>query len=92
LAALTTVWLVPVAAILFGHGWQAVCGVAAAALAAVSYQPTLRRYRQNPLWALALPAIAVFYMAATLGSAVNYWRGQGAQWKNRAYGGDARKA
>jgi hypothetical protein len=27
-------------------------------------------------------------MAATLGSAVNYWRGRGASWKSRAYGAD----
>ena len=37
-------------------------------------------------WALALPLIASFYMAATLGSALNYWLGRGARWKNRAYG------
>jgi len=36
---------------------------------------------------LALPLIALFYMAATLGSAYGYWRGSGARWKNRDYGG-----
>ena len=36
---------------------------------------------------LALPAIAVFYAAATVGSAVNYWRGKGGQWKGRAQAG-----
>ena len=35
---------------------------------------------------LALPLIALFYMAATCGSALNYWRGRGAHWKKRAYG------
>jgi hypothetical protein len=25
-------------------------------------------------------------MAATVGSALNYWLGRGARWKNRAYG------
>jgi membrane protein YqaA with SNARE-associated domain len=48
--------------------------------------PTLKRYGQSWLWAAALPAIALFYMAATLGSALNYWFGRGASWKNRAYG------
>jgi hypothetical protein len=38
---------------------------------------------------LALPAIAGFYMAATIGSAVDHWRGRGARWKDRAYGADA---
>ena len=29
---------------------------------------------------------ALFYMAATCGSALNHWRGRGARWKSRAYG------
>lgn len=96
-AGLTTVWLVPPAAVLFSHGAGVIFGLAAMGLAAGSYLPTLRRYGQSPLWALALPLIALFYMAATIGSAVNYWRGRGARWKNRAYGagtgaGDTRKA
>jgi hypothetical protein len=45
----------------------------------------LIRYRRNPLWALGLPLVATFYMAATLGSALNHWFGRGARWKNRAY-------
>ncbi len=61
-------------------------GSAAFALSAASYLPTLARYGRNRLWALALPLIALFYMAATVGSALNYWRGQGARWKSRAYG------
>lgn len=86
LAGLTLVWLVPAWEALFGHGWGRAAGLAAFGLAALSYLPTLARYRQSPLWALALPLIASFYMAATLGSALNYWLGRGARWKNRAYG------
>jgi hopene-associated glycosyltransferase HpnB len=86
LVGLTLVWLVPAWEILFGHGWGRVAGLVAFGLAAGSYLPTLRRYRQSLLWALALPLIASFYMAATLGSALNYWFGRGARWKNRAYG------
>jgi hopene-associated glycosyltransferase HpnB len=86
LLALATVWLVPAATILFGHGWQIAVGLVAFGLSALSYLPTLRRYHRNGLWALALPLIALFYMAATVGSAVNYWRGRGARWKSRAYG------
>jgi Na+/glutamate symporter len=85
IAALTIIWLVPPWEALVGHGWFFGCGLAACALAAASYLPTLTRYRRNPLWALALPLIALFYMAATAASAVNYWRGKGARWKNRAY-------
>jgi hopene-associated glycosyltransferase HpnB len=86
LLALTLVWWVPAAAVLFGHGWQFVFGLLACGLSAVSYMPTLTRYGRNRLWALALPLIALFYMGATFGSALNYWRGLGARWKSRAYG------
>jgi hopene-associated glycosyltransferase HpnB len=85
MAALTLIWLVPPWEAIVGSGWHVGCGLAACALAAVSYMPTLIRYRRNKLWALALPLIAVFYMAATVASALNYWRGKGASWKNRAY-------
>jgi hopene-associated glycosyltransferase HpnB len=86
LFGLTLVWLVPAWAILFGTAWRFACGLAAFLLAAASYIPTLRRYGRNPLWSLTLPLIALFYMAATVGSAVNHWFGSGTNWKNRAYG------
>jgi hypothetical protein len=83
---LTLVWWVPVGEAVVGQGWPRACGAAAFLLAAISFLPTLRRYERSPLWSLALPLIALFYMAATLGSAFNYWRGSGARWKNRDYG------
>jgi hopene-associated glycosyltransferase HpnB len=86
LLALAVVWLVPTAAVLFMHGWRFAVGAFACGLSAASYLPTLARYGRSPLWALALPLIALFYMAATLGSALDYWRGRGARWKSRAYG------
>jgi hypothetical protein len=49
----------------------------------VSYTPVLRLYRLSPFWALALPLAAVFYVGATLHSAVKYWSGRGGQWKGR---------
>ena len=78
-------WLVPLGLVTFGSGWRFGCGLAACLLAAASYLPTLMRYRRNALWVLALPFIAVFYMSATVASAVDYWRGKGANWKSRAY-------
>lgn len=86
LLGLTVVWLVPLWAVVFGHGWTFACGAAACLLAAASYIPTLRRYGRNPLWSVTLPLIALFYMAATVGSALNHWFGSGANWKKRAYG------
>jgi hopene-associated glycosyltransferase HpnB len=86
LLALTMVWWVPATAIVLGHGWSFAAGLTAFALSAASYLPTLARYGRSRLWAVALPLIALFYMAATVGSALNYWRGHGARWKSRAYG------
>ncbi len=85
LLGLTLVWWVPVWEAVFGSDISRAFGAAGCVLAAISYQPTLMRYRRNPAWALALPLIALFYMAATVGSAINYWRGTGAQWKSRSY-------
>jgi hopene-associated glycosyltransferase HpnB len=80
------VWLVAPWEVLTGHGWGFLEGLVASVLAVLSYQPTLRRYGMPRYHALALPFIALFYMAATIASAVNRWRGTGAQWKARAYG------
>jgi hopene-associated glycosyltransferase HpnB len=88
LIGLALVWLVPIGAILFARDWRLTAGLAAFALAGISYLPTLRRYGRSPLYSLALPLIAMFYMAATLGSALNHWFGKGASWKNRAYGAE----
>jgi hopene-associated glycosyltransferase HpnB len=85
LLGLTLVWWVPVLELAFGSDISRGFGAGGCVLAALSYQPTLMRYRRNPLWALALPLIAAFYMAATAASAFNHWRGSGARWKSRTY-------
>jgi hypothetical protein len=81
------IWLAPPALALFGHGAARWMGALAWAGSAASYVPTLRRFRQSPLWALALPGIALFYLAATIGSAIDHHRGRGVVWKRRAYQG-----
>ncbi len=85
LLGLALVWLAPAAAMLFGHGLPSAAGLLAFGLSAASYLPTLARYGRSRFWALALPLIALFYMAATVGSAFNYWLGRGARWKSRDY-------
>jgi hopene-associated glycosyltransferase HpnB len=83
---LVVIFLVPAWEVLFGHGWRLTFGICATVLAAMSFVPTLGRYKQNKLLALALPLIALFYTAATVGSALSYWFGRGAIWKSRGYG------
>jgi cellulose synthase/poly-beta-1,6-N-acetylglucosamine synthase-like glycosyltransferase len=85
-AGLSLVWWVPIGAALLDSGQPRWCGLAAFSLGALSYLPTLSRYGRNPLWSLALPLIASFYMAATVASALQHWTGGGARWKNRDYG------
>ena len=65
------------------------CGIAGWLLMAFCFQPTLRRYQRSPLWGLALPAIAVFYLSATVDSAVRFYQGSGGAWKERVYSGDS---
>ena len=88
LIGLALVWLVPIGTILFARDWRFTVGLTAFTLAAISYLPTLKRYGRSGFYALALPLIAMFYMAATLGSALMHWFGKGARWKNRAYGAE----
>lgn len=84
---LALVWLAPPALALFGHGAARMLGALAWAGSMASFLPTLRRCRASPLWALALPGIACFYGAATVGSAIDHHRGRGVVWKRRAYQG-----
>ena len=66
----------------------AVAGLAWLAMA-IALQPTLRLYARSPLWGLALPAIALVYVAFTIDSAIAHARGRGGGWKGRVYAGAA---
>jgi hypothetical protein len=77
-------YLLPPALALFSHRLApALLGATAWLLMAISFVPVLRLYRLNPLWGLALPLMAVFYMGATFHSAWKYWTGRGGEWKGR---------
>lgn len=69
-----------------GSGLAQALGAATFALMIISYQPILRLYRRSPLWGLALPLIALAYMAFTLDSAYQHVRGRGGLWKGRVQG------
>ena len=53
----------------------------------VAYTPVLRLYRRSMVWAPVLPLVALFYSAATVASAVEYWMGRGGAWKGRTQAG-----
>ncbi len=84
MVGMAVTYLLPPALVLFSHrALPAALGAAAWLMMALSYVPVLRLYRLNPLWALALPLAAVFYVGATFHSAWKYWTGQGGKWKGR---------
>ena len=82
-------YLIPPLLAVWGTGLAQWVGGLTWALMTVAYYPIVRFYRLTPLWALALPAIACFYMLFTLDSALQHWRGRGGLWKGRAQGARA---
>jgi len=60
-------------------------GALAWVLMTLCYLPSVRYARRPWYWAPVLPAIATFYLGATLYSAFAHWRGRGGVWKGRAH-------
>ena len=81
-AGLGLVFGLPVA-LLFASGTAQVLGAVTCVLMVAAYQPLLRFYRRSPLWGLALPLVAAFYLWCTLASAWQHGRGRGGMWKGR---------
>jgi len=52
---------------------------------AITFLPTLRLYKMNPAWAMALPLAGLIYTAMTVDSARQHWAGRGGAWKGRSY-------
>ncbi len=82
-AAMALIYLAPPLLVLTGSGWGQVLGAAAWLGMSLAFLPILRSYRCPAVLAPLLPAIALFYTAATVASAVLYWRGRGGNWKGR---------
>jgi hopene-associated glycosyltransferase HpnB len=57
-----------------------------------AYWPTVRFYRLAPARALTLPVAGALFLAMTWSSALHYWRGTRATWKNRRYDTTADRA
>ena len=75
-------YVAPPVLALSGSPW----GIAAWGMMTVAYVPALRFYRVPVVWAPLLPLIAIFYLGATVHSAVSHWRGRGGLWKGRTLG------
>jgi hopene-associated glycosyltransferase HpnB len=82
-AALTLIFVAPPLLLLSGSGVAMAFGAAAWLAMSLAYVPMLRFYRCSVWLAPLLPLIALFYTAATIGSAVQFWRGRGGSWKGR---------
>ena len=84
---LALTYMAPPALAMAARAPAAALGACGWVLMSIAYFPALRFYRRSPLWAPLLPAIAAFYLGATIHSAVCYWRGAGGMWKGRAQDG-----
>jgi hopene-associated glycosyltransferase HpnB len=80
--AMFLTFLAPLA-LLFSGYIPAGLGLASWLLMSFCFLPTLRLYRRSSLWAPLLPGMALFYLSATIHSALLHWAGRGGSWKGR---------
>jgi hopene-associated glycosyltransferase HpnB len=81
--ALILIFIAPPLLLLSGSALGIALGAAVWLAMSLAYVPMLRFYRCPFVLAPLLPLIALFYTAATIGSAVQFWRGRGGRWKGR---------
>jgi hopene-associated glycosyltransferase HpnB len=84
LLGLTAAYLAPPLLLLAREPVIMALGAAAWLLMAACYLPMVRFYRIAGVYALTLPAVALFYAGATVHSAIQYAGGRGGKWKGRA--------
>jgi hopene-associated glycosyltransferase HpnB len=89
-AGMTLIYLAPPVLLLAGPMPARVLGAVSWAGMSAIYLPVLRLYRVPVALAPLLPLAALFYTAATVGSAIQYWRGRGGRWKGRFQAAPAR--
>lgn len=80
---MVVVYIVPVALTIATAGITRALAALAWMLMTLLYLPAIRYYRLSALWSLVLPLTALFYLAATVESALRTLRGQGGAWKGR---------
>lgn len=77
------IYVAPVPALFTGDRLTITLGAASWLTGAAIFFPMVREYRVSRWIAFCLPAIALFYLMATVESAWRYWGGHGGEWKGR---------
>lgn len=80
---LAVIYLAPPLLVASGPLAARLLGAASWMAMSLAFVPTLRAYDGTGWLACLLPAVALFYAAATIASAVLFWRGRGGYWKGR---------
>jgi hopene-associated glycosyltransferase HpnB len=83
------IYVMPVLDLFSGDPVVISLGTCAWVLSAAIFMPAVREYGVSRWMAFCLPGIALFYMTATVESALRYWSGRGGMWKGRVQ--DARE-
>jgi len=83
IAGMVITYLAPPLLLLTRSRLTIIMGAAAWVAMTMTYSAMVRYYRLNPAWVLTLPLAALFYLGATMHSAVKYWSGTGGDWKGR---------
>jgi hopene-associated glycosyltransferase HpnB len=83
LLMLILTYLAPPLLLLSSEPSAMLCGGFAWLGMSIALLPTLREYDAPRPIAVLLPLIALFYVSATVASAVLFWRGRGGYWKGR---------
>jgi hypothetical protein len=76
-------YIAPIVLLFSGDATAAACGALAWVIGACLFWPAVREYRAPVATIFCLPAIAAFYLWATVESAFRYWTGRGGLWKGR---------
>lgn len=83
LLMLALTYLAPPLLVVLGPLPARLLGALSWAAMSLAFIPTLRAYDGKGWLAGLLPAVALFYAAATIASALLFWRGRGGYWKGR---------
>jgi hopene-associated glycosyltransferase HpnB len=83
IGGMALVYVAPLLFAIFARGAAQAVGAVTWAMMAIALAPMLRLYGRPLIGGFALPAIAATYVAFTVDSALQYWRGRGGYWKGR---------